>query len=234
MSGKNIKKKVAKESDIEETLSKIIKKYKKEIISIIFEKNKILLILNSKTREIKDYCRKFDFRFEVISSQNYLGRIIKGNQQSYFNLSKSEILYDPGRFLDPLQELIKEGKVIPMKESLMNRFDSINDYFKKISMIKHKILDNIYNSVIDFSQALLIENHNIYSTQKETIKYLEKHFAKPGIIGKGDYENVKEIIILFKDIEHKKKEMISGKELDSLQKKAELYKEKVTNLLGKG
>ena len=228
---KKNRKRIKKESDIEEILSKIIKKYKKEIISVIFEKKQILLIINSKSKEINDYCKKFKFRFKIVSFQNYLGEIMRGNKELYLTLSKSDILYDPGRFLDPLQELIKEGRVITTKESLVNRFDSINEYFKKINVTKYKVLDNIYTAVIDLSQALLIEKHNIYCTQKETLKYLEKYFVKTGVINKSDYENVKEIITLFKDIEHKKKEMVYGKELDALQKKADLYKEKVISLL---
>ncbi len=222
-----------KESDMEEALSKIIKKYKKELISVIFEKEQILLIINSKSKEINNYCKKFKFKFKTVSFQNYIGEIIRGDKKLYLALSKSDILYDPGRFLDPLQELIKEGRVITTKESLVNRFDSINEYFIKINVTKYKVLDNIYTAVIDLSQALLIEKHNIYCTQKETIKYLEKYFVKTSIISKSDYNNVKEIIILFKDIEHKKKEMISGKELDALQKKADSYKEKVVGLLEK-
>lgn len=230
---KNVQKRVKKESEIEEILSKIIKKYKKEIVSIIFEKERVLLIINSKSKEINDYCKKFKFKFKTVSFQNYLGEIMRGDEKLYMNLSKSDILYDPGRFLDPLQELIKEGRVLTTKESLMKRFDSINEYFKKINMTKYKVLDNIYTAVIDLSQALLIEKHNVYCTQKETIKYLEKYFVKTGIVSKSDYENVKEIITLFKDIEHKKKklEIVSGKDLDALQKKADSYKEKVVSLL---
>lgn len=225
------KKRIKKESDMEDVLSKIIKKYKKEIISIIFEKEQILLIINSKSKEINNYCKKFKFKFKTVSFQNYLGEIIRGDKELYLTLSRSDILYDPGRFLDPLQELIKEGRVLTTKESLVNRFDSINEYFKKINVTKYKVLDNIYTAVIDLSQALLIEKHNVYCTQKETLKHLEKYFVKTRIISKGDYEDVKEIVILFKDIEHKKKEMVSGKELDALQKKANLYKEKVVSLL---
>jgi len=206
-----LKKRKSKESNIEKILSRIIKKYKKEIVSIIFEKKRVLLIINSKSREINNYCKKFRFKFKTISFQNYLGEIMKGDEESYLGLSKSDILYDPGRFLDPLQELIKEGKVIITKESLMNRFNSIKEYFKKIDMLKYKILDNIYNSVIDLSQALLIEKHNIYCTQKETPTYLKKYFVKKGIISKTYYENVEEIISLFKDMEHKKREMVSRK-----------------------
>ncbi|MBM3228618.1 hypothetical protein FJZ20_01925 [Candidatus Pacearchaeota archaeon] len=223
--------KVLKDYGIEKILSKIIKKYKKEIISILFEKDGILLIVNSKSKEIYDYCKDIKIKFNVISFQNYLGKIISGDKNSYLNLSKSEILYDPGRFLDPLQELIEEGRVLTTDESLKKRFDGIKDYFKKIDMTKYKVLDNIYCAVLDLSQALLIEKHGIYCTQRETIKYLEKYFVKTGVLSKDDYGNVKNIILLFKKIEHKKRKMVSGKELDDLQKKAERYREKVISIL---
>ncbi|MBU1136088.1 MAG: hypothetical protein KJ559_01095 [Nanoarchaeota archaeon] len=222
-----------KKYNIEEITLKLLKKFKKQINSILFYKNEITLIVSDKKSEIKKFASKLNYPINVELAEKYFKEIIKGDKKAYSKISDSAIIYDPTHLIDPIKEMILEGEIIGTKEFFMRKFTAIDEHFRKINLVKLKVLDNIYTSVIEVSQALLIEKQNIFCTQREAIKNLKKYFVSNRKLEKKYLEIITEIITTFKDIEHKKTEMISGKEIDKLQKKAGLFRDRILELLEK-
>ncbi len=210
----------------------LLKKYKNSIKSVLIEGNSVVVLVSDKKQEIKKYSEQKNYKVDVKNMEEYLKHLFAGEKVVYEKITDAKILYDPEHFIDPLQEMVFSGKIQGTKEDIMTKFISINEKFKKIEMIKHKILDNIYTSVVEMSQALLMAKKDIICKPKETLKFIEKCFVSKNILEKKYHDIAKLIITTYKDIEHKKRSMVSGREIDFLQKKAEEYQNRVLELLG--
>jgi len=217
--------------NLEQVCVKILKKYKKQIKSILLDEENITLIVSKKAKEIKSFVSKIDKKIKVVNDDFYLKKIFLGEKRTYTKLGNAAIIYDPNHFIDPLQEMIKSGKIHGTKEDIKLRFIAIGEHFRKINMIKHKILDNIYMSIVEVGQAVLIEKFNIFCKPREVVENLTTQLNKKKKLEKKYINIAKEIIRLYKDIEHKKRDLPSGKELDLLQKKAEDYQNRMIELL---
>lgn len=219
---------------IEDSCRMLIKRFKKQIKSILFNNNILTLVVSDKKAGIQHYSKKLPCSIEIKLARDYFMEVLAGGKETYSEIRASSILYDPGHLLDSIQEMISKGEIVGTRESLLRKFIAIGEHFRKIDLIKYRVLDNIYRSTLDLSQALILEKHNIFSTQRDTVKYLELFFVKRGKLEKKYLNTAKEIITAFKDIEHKKREIVSGEELDLLQKNAELFRHRLLELLEEG
>ncbi len=217
--------------NLEDACRILIRRFGKHIRSILLRSDSITLVVSDKKSEIFGYSKNLPLHSEVILAKDYFKEVLAGSKETYSAIRESAIIYDPEHMIDPIQEMIKKGEIIGTHESLLRKFVAISDHFRKIDLVKYRVLDNIYRSTLDLSQALLMEKHNIFSTQRDTIKYLDKYLVKKGKLERKYLNIAKGIIILFKDIEHKKTGMISGKELDRLQKNAEIFRHRILELL---
>lgn len=218
---------------LEEVCARILKKYMSYIKSIALEGGLLLFLVSDKKQEIRRYASKFNFPVRVELAENYLKNVFSGEEMVYERLGSSSILYDPEHLIDPIKEMIISGKIHGTKESLAGRFIGIGENFRKIDMIKHKILDNIYTAVVELSQALLIKKQDVTCNPKEVPKNIKKYLVDKRILEKRYLEIAAEIIAVYKDIEHRKRPAITGLEMDSLQKKAEDFQGRVMELLEK-
>lgn len=216
---------------LEECCKILIRRFGKHINSILLRSDSITIIVSGKKSEILDYSKSLPLHAGVILARDYFKEVLAGSKETYSTIRDSEIIYDPEHMLDPIQEMIKKGEIVGTHESLLRKFIAISEHFRRIDLVKYRVLDNIYRSTLDLSQALLMEKHNIFSTQRDTIKYLDKYLVKKGKLEKKYLSIANEIITTFKDVEHKKRDVVSGKELDKLQKNAELFRHRMLELL---
>jgi len=132
-------------------------------------------------------------------------------------------IYDRQTFM-PWKALLKMGKLRPSPESI--------DMFMKTAektkeMVDRRLVEamiDIYYSVLNPSQALVMLYGLPPPTHKETITMMEDIFVKKEkMIKKSEMEILVKAIGLFKAYEHDTKFKISGKEIDELVKKTEAY-----------
>ncbi|MCK4552969.1 nucleotidyltransferase domain-containing protein [Candidatus Pacearchaeota archaeon] len=132
-------------------------------------------------------------------------------------------IYDRGTFM-PWKALLKMGKLRPSPESI--------DMFMKTAektkeMVNRRLLEammDIYYSVLNPSQALIMLYGLPPPTHKETITMMEDIFVKKEkMIKKSDMEILVKAVKLFKEYEHDTKFKISGKKIDEMVKETDAY-----------
>ncbi len=132
-------------------------------------------------------------------------------------------IYDRGTFM-PWKALLKMGKLRPSPESI--------DMFMKTAektkeMVNRRLLEammDIYYSVLNPSQALIMLYGLPPPTHKETITMMENIFVKKEkMIKKSEMEILVKAVKLFKEYEHDTKFKISGKKIDELVKETDVY-----------
>ena len=133
-------------------------------------------------------------------------------------------LYDRGTFM-PWKLLLKMGRIRPSSEAIDMQMD-IGE--KLLDRAKKKLLgiaaDDIYYSVLNPSQAVLMLYGVSPPTPKETVMLFEELLVKKEKLIEPKYVKILEKAVkTFKDIEHGNLKDISGKEIDLLIKEADDY-----------
>src|SRR3989344_4307472 len=133
-------------------------------------------------------------------------------------------LYDIGTFM-PWKLLLKMGRIRPSSEAIDMQMD-IGE--KLLDRAKKKLLgiaaDDIYYSVLNPSQAVLMLYGVSPPTPKETVMLFEELLVKKEKLIEPKYVKILEKAVkTFKDIEHGNIKDISGKEIDLLIKEADDY-----------
>jgi hypothetical protein len=139
------------------------------------------------------------------------------------NIKGSNIIQDPMKIIQILQTSLKSGSFAGTTEHLLNKLEDINDKLKNIESIKIKILQNIFNSVVESCQAFMVSKGYSFIVPSQLIAELEKR----KILDSSTIENLKSIIKFYKDYEHGIIKEIKGRDLDLLIKKLNLFKEKI-------
>ena len=139
-------------------------------------------------------------------------------------------LYDRGTFM-PWKSLLKMGKLRPSPESI--------DLFMKTSeqtkeMVGRRLLDamvDIYYSVLNPSQALIMLYGAPPPTHKETPHLMEHIFVeKEKMLKKSEIVILDKIVKLFKKYEDDPKYRITGNEIDSISAETDKYLERLKQL----
>ena len=139
--------------------------------------------------------------------------------------------YDRGIY-SAWSELLKLGKIRPSQEAIdmhLNIGTQLLDKAK--STFNELAINDVYNSVLSPSQALLMLKGYNPTTPKETINMFEKVLYKEEkLITKQEFEIVKESILIFKKIELDKNFKLTGKDLDRLILNGEKILKKINSL----
>ncbi|MFW5847039.1 MAG: hypothetical protein ACOCUU_02665 [Nanoarchaeota archaeon] len=139
-------------------------------------------------------------------------------------------LYDRGTFM-PWKALLKMGKLKPSSEAI--------DMFMKSSektkeMIDRRLIDamvDVYYSVLNPSQALVMLYGSPPPTHKETPKLMDEIFVKKEkMLKKSEIKILEDIVKLFKQYEDNPKIKIHGSKIDNLVKQADEYMERLKGL----
>ena len=132
--------------------------------------------------------------------------------------------YDRGIY-SAWKELLKLGKIKPSAEAIdmhMNVGTQLIDRAKK--MFNEIVMNDIYNSVLSPSQAVLMLKGYNPTTPKETVKmFKEVLLAKEKCVSKKDVETLEKTVALFKKIEHNREYEVKGADVDVMIKDAELF-----------
>jgi len=139
-------------------------------------------------------------------------------------------IYDKGTFM-PWKALLKMGKLRPSHEAI--------DMFMKTAektkeMVDRRLVEamvDIYYSVLNPSQALIMLYGSPPPTHKETVLMMNEIFVKKEkMLKKTDLVILEKAVKLFKAYEHDTKFKISGKEIDQMIKETDDYLKKLKEL----
>lgn len=147
----------------------------------------------------------------------------KGNPVIYNVLRTGTPIYDTGFFL-PIQMLLKKGQIKPSRESVDKHARIARKLLDKTEKTMLKLTKNLHLSAVSSAQAVLMELGYRPPTQKEVPKFVEKYLVKEkDLIDEKYVKMAEELVYLYKDVEHDRREEISGKEIDEYLEKAKEF-----------
>ncbi len=139
-------------------------------------------------------------------------------------------LYDRGTFM-PWKALLRMGKLKPSPESIDMFMKSAD---KAVEMVDRRLIDamiDIYYSVLNPSQALIMLAGNAPPTHKETVTKMEEIFVKKEkLLKKSEIAILEKAVKAFKEYEHDLKYKISGTEIDKMIKETDIYLKRLREL----
>ena len=132
-------------------------------------------------------------------------------------------IYDRQTFM-PWKALLKMGKLRPSPESIDMFMKTAEKTKEMVNRRLTEAMIDIYYSVLNPSQALVMLYGLPPPTHKETITMMEDIFVKKEkMIKKSEMEILVKAVKLFKEYEHDTKFKISGEKIDGLVKETEAY-----------
>ncbi len=163
---------------------------------------------------------------------DYFNKIMENDLAVFAEIKNSVDVYDPTGFFAPLKELVKRGKILGTKESLIRLITSVKARFKNLHDLKLEALDNIYSAVVDAGQAALLAANYSIPIQKDVAKHLKVCFVAKGLLEKRYVDWLDKIVKTFKGFEYGKIKYMTGKEIDDLVDKGKDFIERMDSLIG--
>ncbi|MBW2987801.1 hypothetical protein KY336_04590, partial [Candidatus Woesearchaeota archaeon] len=139
--------------------------------------------------------------------------------------------YDRGIYM-PWKHLLDMGRIKPSREAI-RKFNTSGDHF--FDTAKRKLLqigvEDAYYAVLNPSQAALMMKGFNPPTHRETGRLMREVFVQKEKLLEPKYADIlEEMIGLFKKWEYAEVKELSGKEVDEIMKKCELFRKRVEKL----
>lgn len=131
-------------------------------------------------------------------------------------------LIDTG-FFDPLQILLRQGRIRPSMESLWSYFNRAPESLKASKVKVQEAMLDLYWAVIDSSHAVLMSINEVPPSPKHVPQYLEEHLVKKDLISKEAPWTVRKFYDIHKRITSNEIRYFSGEELDKHYREAEKF-----------
>ena len=210
--------------------------YLKSVIKAAWVHNGLLYVIclnkyiSALTKHFSENYKIPEEKVRVGSIEDLIKEITGHNTRVLISVRDGKIIYDPFKLLRSLQINIQKGMMTGTKEAILRKFLLIKDYIKEIENIKMHVFDNIYTSTLEAAQtALLLKGHPVF-VPRLVPDAIKRYLLRHGLEGT-HVLYVSEIIGTFKKYEHNKIQLPSGKKLDDLAKKSEIFREAVRNLV---
>jgi predicted nucleotidyltransferase/uncharacterized protein (UPF0332 family) len=172
-----------------------------------------------------------DLHVQVYILTDFWDSLKEANPVIFTLLRDSVPFYDRGVFI-PWKQMLQMGKIRPSREAI-DLFMTAGE--KILERTKHKLkemaISDCYNAILSPSQAAIMLYGFPPPTPKETPDILEEEFVnKQKILEKKYVDILRRNIKILKDVEHKVKENVTGKELDKLISDADEYLKRIKKL----
>lgn len=141
-------------------------------------------------------------------------------------------LIDTG-FFDPLQLLLRQGRIRPSPESFWSYFNRAPQNLQASKVKIQEAMIDLYWAVIDSAHAVLMHINEVPPSPKHVPQYLEKHLVRKNLISKEAPWTVRKFYDLHKRITNSEIRYFSGKELDQHYKEAEKFVDEMKKFIEK-
>jgi len=142
-------------------------------------------------------------------------------------------LYDTG-FFDPLQGLLKQGRIRPSEESVWRYFGRAPRTLTNSRWHLLQATLDLYWAVIDAAHAALMRKNEIPPTPDHVAHMLDKIFVKSKTLEHKYVETMKKFYKLSKMITHREIKEIRGDEYERYQREASDFVHRMKVLIEKG
>ncbi len=142
-------------------------------------------------------------------------------------------LYDTG-FFNPLQQLLRQGRIRPSEESIWRYYGRAP---KTLINSKWHVLQatlDLYWAVIDSAHAALMRADQVPPTPEHVADLLEKVYVRHKLLEKKYVETMRKFYKINKEITHREIQEIKGPEYEKLYAEADEFVKHMKKLIEKG
>lgn len=139
-------------------------------------------------------------------------------------------LIDTG-FFDPLQLMLRQGRIKPSKETQWNYFQRAPQNLDQSQQRMKDAMIDLYWAVIDASHAALMSINEIPPTPKHVPEYLDEKLVQKGLIKEDLPWTVRRFYDLHKRISNEEIRTISGEEYDKHYRIAKEFVEEIQDFI---
>jgi hypothetical protein len=166
---------------------------------------------------------------KVLLIEQFLKDVMEYNTKLLVSIRDGKVLHDSMDIVKVIGINIKKGMMAGTREMLLRKFMDIQKEIKEIEHTKERVFENVFISCLEAAQASLLMKGRIILTPK-----LVPEMLRIFLLGKGlERTHIKyceEIIWTYKSLEHKKIPPLTGKEMDKLSQKAEIFRDAVKRI----
>jgi len=142
-------------------------------------------------------------------------------------------LIDTG-FFEPLQKLLKQGRIRPSEESVWRYFGRAPRTLLNSKWHLLQATLDLYWAVIDSAHAALMRKNEVPPTPEHVADMLDKIYVKHRLLEKKYVETMRKFYKLSKAITHREIKSISGQEYEKYFAEAEAFVRRMKGLVEKG
>ncbi|MFC1768336.1 nucleotidyltransferase domain-containing protein [Nanoarchaeota archaeon] len=170
---------------------------------------------------VQRYIMKISPRLHIISLRfSSFWEYVRNGDPIAINILRDGVsLYDTG-FFEPIQVLLKKGKIRPTEESIWNYFvRAPNSLHNSKWHILQATID-LYWGVIDSAHAALMKLGEIPPSPEHVADILDNKMVKKGLLEERYSKTMRKFYRLSKDITHRNITQIHGEDYDKYHKEA--------------
>ena len=144
------------------------------------------------------------------------------------NILRDGVALVDSNFILPIQKMLYQGRIKPSQEAVYNYVKMAPQaVFNANLRILQGVVD-LYWCVVDVTHALLMKNGELPTSPEHVQDLMNKY----KIFSRQDKKLFNELYYLSRDIIHRKKNYITGKQFDFLRKKTIAFYEKIKKEIG--
>ncbi len=151
-----------------------------------------------------------------------------------FNFIREGVpVYDKDIFL-PIKRLLQMGEIKPSKEAVEKYIERGPKRIKRVENAKiYMVVEDCYYAMLESAQAVLMFLGENPPRPSDAAEVLRKTVSKMKLLEPKYADWLQGIVDVRKDVEHKKKQVMSGQELDSWIRKTKQFVKRMQQLIVK-
>ncbi len=242
---------------VKDFCSGILKDYKKVIKSIWLLKQEVkgtkdllTIILLDDTKQVDGITKKKietkvleeerkiknKYKISLYSSfyllSDYWDLIKHGSPTVFCEIREGVPIYDPSGFFIPLKKLLLQGKIPGTKEAMRDLIAKAPTRVKRVEVLfKIKILEHLFNAVVEAGQAPLILAGVAPPIPKKIAENLKIHFVRKKQLEPEYAKYCDEIVKYWKKYEHGEIK-VDWEDIDDIAEKTALFVSRMEKLMG--
>lgn len=164
---------------------------------------------------------KKELHINTVKLSTWWEDVLRGDPTVINILRYGESVLDLGGFFTPLKTLLVQGKIRGTPEAIYSCLERAPRHIARSKLAEVGAVEGIYWSMIDSAHAALISAEVLPASPEYISMDLKTHFVDKGRIKQKHLDAFREVLTLYKRIEHNEVSDLKGVVLDDLQQKAE-------------
>jgi len=166
---------------------------------------------------------------KILLIEEFFRDVMEYNTNLLVSIRDGRIVQDSLGMVSVIGINIRKGLMAGTKERLLGKFMSGQKEIEESEDVKGQVFENIYTSCLEAAQASLMAKGRPVLAPRSVPEFLRVFLLGKGL-ERTHIKYCEEIIWTYKALEHKKIEPLTGKEIDTLSKKAELFRDAVKRI----